>query len=417
MMNDIKEFDVSLDRWAYGGEAMGRLPDGRAVFVPFSIPGEKVRVRLLEEKRGFARAKLVEILEASPDRIEPRCKHYQECGGCHYQHLPYNLQIQAKRAILIDQLTRIGKLDSELVETACRQVVRAPEEWSYRNNVQFSLDAQGRLGFQALRSNRLIPIEECHLPNEAIHLVWEQLDLEPIPDLRRVGLRAGMDDEVMLVLESDSDEGVEFELDVPMSAVLLGPNTTHVLSDSSYLIIKVLEEEFRVSAAAFFQVNTLMAEAMVEHILEILPLTYRSVVLDVYCGVGLFSAFIAPKVARLIGVELDPFAVDDFVNNLDAYEHVEVYHAAAEEVLPELDVKPDVMLVDPPRAGLGKEALDAILRLGPKTLVYVSCDPATLGRDAKRLLAGGYRLVQITPFDLFPQTYHIESISLWEREG
>lgn len=415
-MSENKEFTVILDRWAYGGEAMGRLPDGRALFVPFSIPGETVRVRLVEEKKGFARGELLEVIEASPDRIAPRCKHYQECGGCHYQHLPYSLQMQAKQAILKDQLTRIGKLDADLVEEICQPLVSGREEFYYRNNVQFHLDQQGRLGFQAPRSNHLVPVEECHLPQEAINQVWEQLDLEPVPDLRKVGLRVGVDDEVMLVLESDSDEGVEFELDVPMAAVQLGPNTTHVLSDTPYLTMPVLGEEFRVSAGAFFQVNTALAEAMVTHVMEILPLTHNSVVLDVYCGVGLFSAFIAPKVAHLIGIELDPFAVDDFVYNLDAYEHVEVYQAAAEDVLPELDVQPDVVLVDPPRAGLGKEALDAILNLAPKTLVYVSCDPATLGRDAKRLQAGGYKLVQITPFDLFPQTYHIESISLWELE-
>jgi 23S rRNA (uracil1939-C5)-methyltransferase len=416
-MTENKEFTVTLDRWAYGGEAMGRLPDGRALFVPFSIPGEKVRVRLVEEKRGFARGELEEVVEPSPNRIEPRCKHYQECGGCHYQHMPYKLQVQAKQEILKDQLTRIGKLDPELVEQASQPMVSGAEVWHYRNNVQFHLDERGRLGFQAPRTNRLVPIEECHLPEEAISQIWEQLELEPIPNLRKVGLRVGVEDEVILILESDSDEGVEFELDVPMAAVQLGPNTTHVLSDTPFLNMSVLEEEFRVSARAFFQVNTAMAEAMVDHILEVLPLNHRSVVLDVYCGAGLFSAFIAPKVTRLIGIELDPFAVDDFVYNLDAYEHVEVYQAAAEEVLPELDVHPDIVLVDPPRSGLGREALDAILKMAPQTIAYVSCDPATLGRDAKRLQAGGYRLVQVTPFDLFPQTYHIESISVWEKEG
>jgi 23S rRNA (uracil1939-C5)-methyltransferase len=416
-MTESKEFTVTLDRWAYGGEAMGRLPDGRAVFVPFSIPEETVQVRLVEEKRGFARGELLEIKEASPDRIEARCKHYRECGGCHYQHLPYKLQVQAKQEILNDQLARIGKLDPELVEKASQPMVSGAEEWHYRNNVQFHLDEQGRLGFQAPRSNRLVPIEECHLPEKAINRVWEQLDLEPVPDLRRVGLRVGVENEIMLILESDSDEGVEFELDVPMAAVQLGPNTTHVLSDAPFLTMSVLREEFRVSARAFFQVNTAMAEAMAVHIMEILPLNHRSVVLDAYCGAGLFSAFIAPKVAQLIGIELDPFAVDDFLYNLDAYEHVEVYQAPAEDVLPELDLHPDVVLVDPPRAGLGKEALDAILKMAPQTIAYVSCDPATLGRDAKRLQAGGYHLLQITPFDLFPQTYHIESISLWEHEG
>jgi 23S rRNA (uracil1939-C5)-methyltransferase len=414
-MTENKEFTVSLDRWAYGGEAMGRLPDGRALFVPFSLPGETVKVRLVEDKRGFARGELLEVVEASPQRIQPRCKHYQSCGGCHYQHMPYDLQVQAKQEILKDQLTRIGKLDPDLVEAACKPLVGSPQEWHYRNNIQFHFDQMGRLGFQAAGSNQLVPVEECHLPEEAILEVWHQLDLEPVPDLRRVGLRSGVDNEVMLIFESDSDEGLEFELDIPLAAVQLGPNSAHILSDSISIPMQVLDQEFRVSAGAFFQVNTKMAAAMVEHLLETLPLKHTSVVLDVYCGVGLFSAFIAPKVARLIGIELDEAAVDDFAYNLNAFEHVEVYQAAAEDVLPELEIKPDVILVDPPRAGLGKETMDAILAMEPHTLAYVSCDPATLGRDAKRLTAGGYHLVQITSFDLFPQTYHIESISLWER--
>jgi 23S rRNA (uracil1939-C5)-methyltransferase len=415
-MSDENQFTVTLDRWAYGGDAMGRLPDGRALFVPFSMPGEKVRVRLVEEKRGFARGELLEVVEPSPRRIEPRCKHYRECGGCHYQHLPYDLQLEAKTEILKDQLTRIGKLEPSLVEAVCRSPVASQEIWYYRNNVQFHLDPEGRLGFRASGSDRLVPIEECYLPEEAILEICEKLDLEPVPGMRRVGLRAGADDQVMLILESDSDEGVDFELDIPLAAVQLGPNSTHVLSDSAHLPMTVLGEEFRVSAPAFFQVNTQMAEAMVTQLLEILPLSRTRVVLDVYCGGGLFSAFIAPRVARLIGIESDPFAVDDFAYNLDAYERVEIYQAAAEEVLPELEIQPDIILVDPPRAGLEKAALDAILAMQPVTLAYISCDPATLSRDAKRLIAGGYRLSQITPFDLFPQTYHIESISLFERD-
>ena len=157
-----------------------------------------------------------------------------------------------------------------------------------------------------------------------------------------------------------------------------------------------------------------MAAKMVEHLLEHLTLTPTAVLLDIYCGVGLFSAFFAPQVGRLIGIETNPSAVEDFAVNLDAFDHVEIYQAPAEEVLPALEVEVDVALVDPPRAGLSREVLDAILTLHPATLAYVSCDPATLARDAKRLTAGGYTLKHLTPFDLFPHTYHIESISFWE---
>jgi len=410
-MAEPPEYEITVDKFIYGGEVMGRLPDGRAVFVPFALPGETILTRLVEEKRGFARGEFLEVLTESPQRVSPRCKHFMVCGGCHYQHIPYPVQVEAKAEILLDQLTRIGKLDHLPIQPT----IPAPNPWNYRNHIQFHLDEEGRLGFQAARSHQIVPIDECHLPEESVNLLWPQLEFEPIPDLSRIGLRVGADEEIMLVLESDTDEAFDFNVDIPITAVQIGPEQTHILSDRFYLEMAVLDRIFRVSGGSFFQVNTQMAAAMVEHLLAHLSLTPEATVLDIYCGVGLFSAFIAPKVGRLIGVEVSPSAVDDFAVNLDEFNHVAIYQAAAEEVLTGLDVQPDVILVDPPRIGLGREVLDAVLHLNPSVLAYVSCDPATLARDAKRLTTGGYTLKQITPFDLFPQTYHIESISFWER--
>jgi 23S rRNA (uracil1939-C5)-methyltransferase len=158
-----------------------------------------------------------------------------------------------------------------------------------------------------------------------------------------------------------------------------------------------------------------MAEKMVTHLLDRLIISRSTILLDVYCGVGLFSAYFAPGCEQLIGVESSPSACEDFEINLNEFQNVTLYEGLAEDILPNLNVKPDVVIVDPPRAGLERAALDAILRSGPKTIAYVSCDPSTLARDARRLIDGQYRLVESTPFDLFPQTYHIESISLFER--
>jgi len=406
-----REFDVVVDKMVYGGEVMGRLPDGRAVFVPYALPGESVRTALVEEKRGFARGKLLEVVTPSPQRIAPRCRHFTVCGGCHYQHIPYEIQVQAKTEILKDQLMRIGKLEDPPVQPA----IPSPSPWNYRNHIQFHLDGAGKLGFLAPRSNHVIPIEECHLPEEPLNALWPQLDIEPLPDLLRVGLRLGTDDEVMLVLESSTDEAFDFSVDFPIAAVQLGPEKVHILSDSFFLERIVLDRAFRVSAESFFQVNTPMATAMVEHLLEHLPLTPETTLLEVYCGVGLFGAFFAPKIGRLIGIEISPSAVNDFTANLDEFENVEVYEAPAEEALPKLEIEVDLVVVDPPRTGLARPVLDAILQLNPTVLAYVSCDPATLARDAERITKGGYSLKQVTPFDLFPQTYHIESISIWER--
>ena len=406
-------YDVNLTVLAYGGEALGRLPDGRAVFVPFALPGEIARVRLTEDRKGFARAELVEILASSPDRITPRCRHFGVCGGCHYQHLPYEAQLKAKTAIVQDQLARIGKLENVIIQP----IVPSPEPFNYRNHIQFHLTKDGKLGYYGMRSPEVMAVKECHLPEEAINTIWPQLEFDPLEDLDRIGLRAGIDD-VQLILESSDIQAPEMSVEeLTMSAVHLSPAGPLVMAGSDHVMIQVLDRHFRVSAGSFFQVNTAMAEAMIQHLLDNLVLIPDMTVVDVYCGVGLFSAFLAPRVRQLIGIESSPSATDDFVENLDEFENVSLYEAVAEEVLPTLDLKPDLILVDPPRSGLETQTLDGLLALQPSQLVYISCDPATLGRDARRLVAGGYRLRQITPFDLFPQTYHIESISFWEWPG
>jgi 23S rRNA (uracil1939-C5)-methyltransferase len=407
---DSKTFEVTPTTFTYGGEVLGRLPDGRAVFVPYALPSERVRVRLVEEKRGYARAELLEVLESSPERIEPRCRHFATCGGCHYQHMPYQAQLKAKAEILSDQLERIGKLENPPVEPT----IPSPQPWYYRNHIQFHLTEQGQLGFQGARSQGVIPIQECHLPEEPINAIWPLLDVEPIPGLERLGLRSGTEGP-LLILESHDPQPLVFSVDLPVSAVHLGPGGALVLAGDDFVFIEVLERSFRVSAGSFFQVNTPMAAALVEYLLAHLHLTPDTSLIEGFCGVGLFSAFLAPQVGELIAIESHPSAAEDFVANLDDFDNVALYEAPVEDVLGILKVQPDIILVDPPRAGLGRQSLDAILTLKPNLVAYVSCDPATLARDAKRLTKGGYRLTQVTPFDLFPQTYHIESVSLWEK--
>jgi len=410
-MKDSAIHEITLTTLAYGGDAMGRLPDQRAVFVPFGLPGERVRVRLVEEKKNFARGEIVEILEASPDRIDAKCKHFGECGGCHYQNLSYEKQTQAKTNILIDQLKRIGKIENPPV----KPMVACPSPWNYRNHVQFSLNQGGKLGFQAPNSNKVVEITECHLPEPSINDLWHQLEFEPGTNIERVSLRAGVDDDLMLVLESESPETPELEIEAGISITHVYEENTVVIAGSDHILMRVLDRDFKVSAASFFQVNTVMAEKMVQHLLTCLPVSLSTTLLDVYCGVGLFSAFLATKCGRVIGIESSESSCEDFTVNLDEFDNVELYEGEAEDVIPHLEAKPDVVVVDPPRAGLDKAVVDGILKLSPSLIAYVSCDPSTLARDAARLINGGYKLKEVTPFDLFPQTYHIESISIFER--
>jgi 23S rRNA (uracil1939-C5)-methyltransferase len=411
--------EIRLDKFAYGGEAMGRLEDGRAVFVPFALPGETVRVRLAEEKRNFARGELVEVVVPSPQRIVPRCAHFGECGGCHYQNLSYENQLAAKTEILRDQLTRIGKIENPPV----RPIVPSPGEWNYRNHVQFHLTEAGKLGFVSPLPQgegpgvRVISITECHLPENPINEFWPQLDFETdFPD-DRISIRSGAGGDLMLVIESDDPLPPEADFEAGISAVHVFAGNPVVMAGDDHLVIEVLGRPFKVSAASFFQVNTPMAAKMVEHVLDLLP-EKMDTLLDIYCGVGLFSAFAALRCQWLIGIEASPSACEDFAANLDEFDHVELYEAPAEDVLPALVMQianlcHSYAIVDPPRAGLDKKVLDALASARPEAILYVSCDPSTLARDARRLIEHGYRLAQTTPFDLFPQTYHIESISLF----
>ena len=410
---DPRFFDVKLEKFIYGGEAMGRLPDGRAVFVPFGLPGENVRVRLVQEKQNFARGELLEILTASPERIDPRCKHFGKCGGCHYQNLPYEKQLQAKTEILRDQLQRIGKIENPPVSP----IIASPSEWNYRNHMQFHLTAEGKIGFINSKGNSALPIEECHLPETSIDTFWRELQFESNKDVERVSLQTGMNEELLVVLESESPETPELEIKADVSVVHLFDEHPVVIAGQDHLTINIMEKDFHVSAASFFQVNTKMAEKMVQHLLTHLPVPLSATLMDIYCGVGLFSKFFAPKCEKIIGIESSESACEDFAINLDEFDNVELYEGAAEEILPALAGRVSSvthMIVDPPRAGIEKQTLDAIINIKPQTIAYVSCDPSTLARDAARFIHGGYRLVDVTPFDLFPQTYHIESVSIFE---
>jgi len=411
-MDSWQEIEIELTTLTYGGEALGRLPDGRAVFVPFALPGERVRARVVEEKARYLRADLVEVISPSPQRVEPRCAHYGLCGGCHLQHLPSEGQTAAKREILRDQLRRLAGFDNPPVKETV-----SSQPWEYRNHVQFHLTPEGKLGYHPLRAGDVFPIRECFLPQPLISQIWPQLEFEGLPGVERIGLRQGDEGDLQLILESSDPRPPEISIEeLDISVVHVSPAGSLVLAGSPAITLTVLGRPFQVSAGSFFQVNSSMAEKMVAHVLEEARLPVGAVVLDAYCGVGLFSAFLAPHAQRLIGIEASPQACDDFVVNLDEFDHVELYQSPAEAVLQTLQATPDLVLVDPPRSGLGRHALQALLGLSAPLMVYVSCDPATLARDAKHLKQGGYQLQQVTPFDMFPQTYHIESISIWRRE-
>ena len=406
-------FTLIMEKMVAGGDCLSRLPDGRAVFVPFVLPGETVRVEVVDEKTRYARAKPLEVQTASPERITPRCIHFGECGGCQYQHLAYEQQLALKEDLLRDQFQRIAHIEDPPIQP----IVPSPDPWGYRNHVQFHLGKAGELGFIHADGEHLLIIEECHLPRAEINALWPQLELGPESGVYRLGIRQDSFEDIMLILEGDDPEAPEFSEDIPVSAVYTPPDARlTVLAGDDHLVFTLLGRNFQVSARSFFQVNTVMAEKMIEHLLEKFNLTEETRVVELYAGVGAFSAFLAPKVGHLTAIESSGSACHDFAINLDEFENVSLYEAQAEAVLPTLNMPVDLLVMDPPRSGLAPAVHDALGELLPRQIAYISCDPATLARDVKRILGNGYQLQSITPFDLFPHTAHVETIVLLEKE-
>jgi 23S rRNA (uracil1939-C5)-methyltransferase len=409
-MGEVFELELHAD--SFGGDCLARLPDGRTVFVPFGIVGEKVQVELTEEKRNYARGRIVKLLSPSPKRILPRCAHFQQCGGCHYQQLNYADQLEMKQKIVADQLERIGKI----LNPPVHPIIGSEKEWNYRNTVQFHLSRAGKPGYQGVGGRGVVEITECHLPLEPINALWAQIEIDPASGIERVSIRCDCDEELLVGFESTKSQAPEFEVDFPISVVFMGAEGNVLLSGEDYSLMRVKSRDFRVSAGSFFQVNLSMAEKMVEYVLTFIGKEQISLIVDAYCGVGLFSAFLAPLSKELIGIELSESSSNDYSINLDEFDNVSLYMGAVEEVLPALKIKPDILLLDPPRSGLDPKALTGVIESKPGKIIYISCDPATLARDLKYMITSGYNLESVTPFDLFPQTYHIESISILTKK-
>ncbi len=403
---------LTLEGLAYGGDAFGRGPDGKMVFVPFALPGERVEVELVAVHKRWARARLVEVLDPSPERVAaPRCPHFTVCGGCHYQHMSYEKQLEAKTDILRDQLARIGGFQDPPVGAT----VGAPSPWNYRNALRFSVGPEGRLGFVEHGKEDVLPITECHLPEPAVDELWPKLDLEAVKGLRQVSVRAGLEGESMVVLYAENPPEVALSSDLPTSVVWLSPEDSVVLAGDDHFSIQVAGRRFRVSAGSFFQVQTALVDELVRLALSGLDPRPGELIFDLYAGVGMFSAFLAERGAQIVAIEESSWACADFEVNLDEFEGVTLYEAPVEAALPSVEAAAAAVLVDPPRSGLSVEVVEELINRAPQRLVYVSCDPATLARDGSRLSAGGFELQAVTPVDLFPQTYHIEAVSVWRR--
>ncbi len=407
-----ERIELELTAMAHGGSALGR--HGRqTVFVPYTIPGERIEARIIEDRGRVAFAEGVRLLDASVDRVYPVCKHFGagRCGRCHWQHIAYDAQLLLKQDVLADQLERVGGFHDFEVLPA----IPSPLEWGYNDHMTMVAGENGVPGFLSTDGERVIVIDECHIIHPDLLALYESLDLQ-FDGLRRLRLQRGSDGHMMLILTMADDQAPELETDMPASVnMLLADNEPLNLIGDSHSRYEVGGRVFRATAGSDFRANVAQLPNLIEAVLNALALTGGEAVLDLYAGVGLFSAFIAPHAGLVTLVESYPPAVTDAEENLADFEHIDLIEGAVEDVLPALDEAYDAALLDPPADGLSTAALDQIAALNIPRLVYISSDPATLARDCKRLAAQGYTLATVQPVDFAPQTYYIDAIAVLNR--
>jgi 23S rRNA (uracil1939-C5)-methyltransferase len=428
---------LTIEKLIYGGDGLARLPAGsadskdrsrgKAVFIPFVLAGEKIEAALTEEKPGFARAHAEAIVEPSPRRIQPPCPHFARCGGCHYQHAAYEHQLEIKKEILRENLRRIAKL-----ELQCEIQAHPSPPWNYRNRSRLQVRTHPNFaaGYFKFSSHELLPVEECPISspliNRGIAALWQAgragkvvegvreveffanaddtkllLDLLCAPEARRAAVRAWAEE---LCATMPEIAGVaafrEPQKGVQEALVAVG---------ASELTYQTKAAAYRVSAGAFFQTNRFLTDELVN---VVTAGRSGELALDLYAGVGLFSTALACNIRHVISVESSQTAASDLQYNLPV--NGKAVRATTEQYLakapnPGLAV-PDLVVMDPPRGGLGDSVARALANASAPRLTYVSCDPATLARDLVPLQAAGYHVDEVHLVDLFPQTYHVETV-------
>lgn len=407
---------LNLTDMAHGGYALGRDESGRPIFVPYAIPGETVTVVLTNEKRSYAHARLVSVDVPSPDRVEPRCRHFGRCGGCHLQHVTYERQLALKQAVVADQLQRIGGFK----EVNVRPVLPNPHPYEHSMALALSPTETAGLGLWSPAAGEVIPIAECPITAPSLVALLEDFDME-LPELRKLTLRLGDDGGLLAAFEVEDVEPPELEVDFPVSvAIVLPDETAASLIGDHYIVRTVKGRDFRVSPGCFFYPNQAGAAQVVDTVLAYADLQGTERVLEGYSGVGMLTAFLADGAAELIAIEQNADAVADSAVNLDQFDNIRLYQGEIEMIMPALtetdDGVTDVAIFHPPGSGLSRELLATLEKNPPQRLVYVNGELTMLARDGKQLARLGYRLVEVQPIDMAPQTFQIETVSLWLRD-
>ena len=371
------------------GEAMAEA-EGKPIFVFGGIPGEEVTAEIIGERKNYVAAEVVEVLSPSAHRVQPPCPYFGTCTGCQWQHIAYPQQLELKRQQVVDALERVGGITgAEVLPT-----LPSPKEFGYRNHARFTVGRrEGVLGFMHREKRRFVEVQQCLIMDPWINEAMRQLKGH-CSETSQLAVRYGTQSGSYLIQPTLKD---------PTLGLTTGQKRyTETVKGLS----------FRVASPSFFQVNTLQAERMADLVRDALALSGKETVVDAYAGVGTFAALLAPFAGRVLAIEESSSAIEDAQVNLEPFNNVTIIKGKTEELLGQLGSQIDAVVLDPPRVGCQREALDALARLSPARVAYVSCDPESLARDLKLLCIGPFQVERVQPLDMFPQTYHVEAVAL-----
>ena len=450
MVEKNKEYIFDIISQGYEGEGIAKIDNKYPIFIEGALKGEKVKVRIVKVNKNFAYGKLMEVLEASEERVNPPCDIYKRCGGCKLQHASYKAQLDFKWDRVKDCVSKIGKLDPSIV----KYPLGMEEPWRYRNKVQLPIgliNGEVKIGFFAPRSHDIIDMESCLIQDEIGDKVvkltreWiEKFNIRPYNVdgeydekgiVRHIMIRRGFTtNEVMVVLVTNGEKlphkeefvdlmvknipGIKSiiqNINSKKTNVILGLESKTLWGEDT-ISDYIGDFRFNISPLSFFQVNPTQTEVLYGKALEYANLTGNEEVFDAYCGTGTITLFLSQRAKKVYGVEIIPQAIDNAWINAkeNKVENVEFFVGESEVVIPDLinkGVKADVVVVDPPRKGCDKKLLDSITNIDAKKIVYVSCDPSTLGRDLQVLEENGYKTLEVQPVDMFPNTSHVENVA------
>ncbi|BAM46586.1 23S rRNA (uracil(1939)-C(5))-methyltransferase RlmD [Amphibacillus xylanus] len=450
-VNKNQTIELTFEDITHDGNGVGKI-NGYPIFVTNVLPGEKAKVKVIKVKKNFAVGRRLELIEASPDRVEPPCNVFYKCGGCQLQHMSYDMQLKVKQNQVKSALAKFAHITDIPVEPT----LGMEDPWRYRNKVQIPVgEKDGKLitGFYRPRSHDIIDeMERCIVTSEVnddlVDIVREIANELGIPAyneethrgvLRHIMVRTGENTgQTMLVIITRTnkipkqDEFIQriLEKQPNITSIMhnVNPDRTNVilgkkikcLWGEAYIYDTIGDVKFAISALSFYQINPKQTKVLYDKALEYANLTGGETVIDAYCGIGSISLFLAQKAKKVYGVEIVPQAIQDAKKNakLNDMDNTEFIVGQAEEVMPawkENGLKPDVIVVDPPRKGCDEALLHAMVEMNPKRIVYVSCNPSTFARDLVILTEGGYKLKKVQPVDMFPQTSHVECVALMSR--